>query len=155
MRGTMMDFPLTLNTLLERAKTQFAHSEIVSRLPTDSGAPERTDLNLHRYSYADFYKRARALAEALQRAGVKPGDRVATLMWNTYQHLECYFGIPAAGAVTHTLNLRLHPDELAYIVDHAQDRVLIVQECLLPVWEQVRERLTTHGRARGNPIEHI
>ena len=81
----------------------------------------------------DFYRRAKALAEALQRAGLQPGDRVATLCWNHYAHLEAYFGVPAAGGVVHTLNLRPHAQELAYIVNHAQDRFLIVDDVLLPL----------------------
>ena len=136
MRGNMMDFPLTLTAILERAGAQFPNVEIISRLP-DDGAPR-----FHRYTYADFYSRARALCGALLRAGIQPGDRVATLMWNHYIHLECYFGIPASGAVMHTLNLRLHPDELTYIVNHAEDRFLIVDEVLQPTLAQFRERIS-------------
>src|SRR5215831_19042946 len=107
MFGTMMNYPLTLPPLLERAGKLFNRVEIVSRLP---------DKSLHRYSYGDFYHRTRALAEALQKAGLKKGDRVGTLMWNHYVHLESYFGIPAMGGVLHTLNLRLPPGDLAYII---------------------------------------
>ncbi len=128
----MMRYPLTLAHILERAGTLFANVEIVSRLP---------DCSLHRHTYRDFHQRARALAEALQQIGLKPGDRVATLMWNQYVHLECYFGIPCAGGVMHTLNLRLHPDELAYIAGHAGDRFLLVDDVLLPVLEQFRDRV--------------
>src|SRR5205823_380934 len=122
------DFPLTLHSMLERANTQYGQTEIATRVVAgDSDSTERgADFSMHRYTYRDFYRRARSLAEALKRAGLQPADRVATLMWNTYQHLECYFGIPAAGGVTHTLNLRLHADELAYIMCHADDRLLIV-----------------------------
>ena len=132
MRGMMMDFPLTLATLLERAGRLFGKIEIVSRRP---------DGSLHRYTYADFYRRARALAEALTRAGLQRGDRVATLMWNHAAHLEAYFGIPVAGGVIHTLNLRLHPQEIAYIANHAGDRFLIVDDVLLPVYESFREQV--------------
>jgi acyl-CoA synthetase (AMP-forming)/AMP-acid ligase II len=132
MRGMMMDFPLTLATLLERAGRLFGKIEIVSRRP---------DGSLHRYAYADFYRRARALAEALTRAGLQRGDRVATLMWNHAAHLEAYFGIPVAGGVIHTLNLRLHPEEIAYIANHAGDRFLIVDDVLLPVYESFREQV--------------
>ena len=127
-----MEYPLTLTHFLERAGQLFGSVEIVSRKP---------DGAVHRTRFSDFYRRARALGGALQRAGVKPGDRVATLMWNGYRHLECYFAIPAIGAVLHTLNLRLHPDELTYIVDHADDRVIIVEDVLLPLFEQFRERV--------------
>ena len=93
--------------------------------------------SLHRHHYRDFHRRANALGGALQAAGLKPGDRVATLMWNHYAHLEAYFGIPCAGGVLHTLNLRLHPDDIAYIANHAGDRFLIVDDVLLPLLEMV------------------
>jgi fatty-acyl-CoA synthase len=138
MQSTMMSYPLTLPHLLERAGRYFANSEIVSRLP---------DRSLHRTSYGDFYRRARALAMALTQAGLKRGDRVATLMWNHYAHLEAYFGVPVAGGVVHTLNLRLHPDEIAYIVNDAQDRFLIVDDVLLPLFELFKDRVTFHPNA--------
>src|SRR5690348_17603432 len=86
--------------------------------------------------------RAKQLAVSLSALGVQPGDRVATLSWNHDRHLETYFAIPAIGAVLHTLNLRLHPNELASIVQHAGDRILLVDEMLLPLWEQIRERVS-------------
>ncbi len=132
MRGTMMDYPLTLIPILERAGRFFGRVEIVSRLPGRS---------LHRHTYGDFYRRARALAAGLVKAGLKPGDRVATLMWNHYAHLEAYFGIPAAGGVMHTLNVRLHPNELAYIANHAEDRFLIVDDVSAPVYEKFRDQV--------------
>ena len=131
MQGTMMNYPLTLAHLFERAGTLFGASQIVSRLP---------DKSLHRYSYQDFHRRAQALGGALQAAGLKPGDRVATLMWNHYAHLEAYFAIPCAGGVLHTLNLRLHPDDIAYIANHAGDRFLIVDDILLPLYEKFRDK---------------
>jgi len=130
MLGTMMHYPLTLSHILERAGKYFPEVEIVSRRP---------DHGLHRYTYADLYGRARALAEALQQAGLKRGDRVATLMWNHHAHLEAYFGIPIAGGVLHTLNLRLAPTEIAYIANHAQDRFLIVDDVLLPLYGKIRD----------------
>jgi fatty-acyl-CoA synthase len=132
MKGTMMDFPLTLVSLFERAGKLFGPVEIVSRMP---------DRSLHRSSYGAFYQRAQKLAEALQRAGLRPGDRVATLMWNHAAHLETYFGVPLAGGIVHTLNLRLGPAELAYIINHAADRFLIVDDVLFPLWEKVREQV--------------
>lgn len=129
MQATMMNFPLTLTHIFERAGKLFPETEIVSRLP---------DSQLHRYRYADFYRRARALGGALRRMGLKRGDRVATLMWNHYAHLEAYFAIPCAGGVVHTLNLRLHPDDIAYIANHAGDRFLIVDDVLLPLYEKFR-----------------
>ncbi|MBI1750296.1 MAG: long-chain fatty acid--CoA ligase [Acidobacteria bacterium] len=132
MLGTMMDFPLTVTTILERAGKYFSAVEIVSRRP---------DRSLYRSSYGQVYRRARALGECLQRAGMKRGDRVATLMWNHSAHLETYYGVPVAGGVAHTLNLRLHPDDLAYIVNHAEDRFLIVDDVLLPLYEKFRDRV--------------
>ena len=132
MKGSMMDYPLTLQAILERIPKVYAAVEIVSRRP---------DGSLHRYTYLDFYRRAKALAEALHRAGLQPGDRVATLCWNHSAHLEAYFGVPAAGGVVHTLNLRLHAQELAFIVNHAQDRFLIVDDVLLPLFEQFRDKV--------------
>jgi fatty-acyl-CoA synthase len=131
MLGTMMDVPLTLPPLLARAGRLFPRRAIVSRLP---------DRSLHRYQYADMHRRALALAEALVRAGVRPGDRVATLMWNHHVHLEAYLGIPCAGAVLHTLNLRLHPDQLSFIANDGGARVLIVDDVLLPAFEAWRSR---------------
>lgn len=130
MQGTMMQYPLTLSHSLERAGKFFPNAEIVSLKP---------DHALHRYTYAGLYRRARALAESLQKAGLQRGDRVATLMWNHHAHLEAYFGIPISGGVLHTLNLRLAPSEIAYIANHAQDRFLIVDDILLPLFEQIRE----------------
>src|SRR5437899_9502293 len=132
MNGTMMNYTLTLTSLLERAGKLFPSVEIVSRLP-NKGA--------HRYTYKDFHHRARALCAGLQCAGIRRSDRVATLMWNHAVHLECYFGIPAAGGVLHTLNLRLHPDELSYIANHAEDRFLIVDDVLLHLFEQIRHKV--------------
>ena len=137
MRGLMMDFPLTLAAILRRAEALAGRREIVTRLP---------DKSLHRYTYADFARRARKLAVALGNLGIAPGDRVATLSWNHYQHLEAYFGIPLAGGVLHTLNFRLHADDLAYIVGHAEDRIIIVDAALLPVLAPFRDHLETDTR---------
>ncbi len=137
MNGLMMDFQLTLPAVLRRAETYFPHQEIVSRLP---------DRSFHRYTYADFGRRSRALAVALQELGLERGDRVATLAWNHHVHHEAYFGIPCAGLVLHTLNLRLHPNDLAYIASHAGDRAVIVDRSLVPLLEQFHDR---------TQIEHV
>jgi fatty-acyl-CoA synthase len=129
MQSTMMDVPLSLNHLLERAGTLFASNEIVSRLP---------DKSLRRHSYGQYHRRTRSLAAALRDLGLRRGDRVATLCWNHHAHLECYFGIPAAGGVMHTLNLRLAPDELGWIAGDAQDRFLVIDDVLLPLYAQFR-----------------
>ncbi len=137
MDGLMMDFQLTLPPLLRRAETFFGDKEIVTRLP---------DKSFHRYTNRDLARRAKQLALALQRAGLERGDRVATLCWNHYQHLEAYFGVPCGGFVLHTLNLRLHPKDIGYIAAHAGDRALIVDRSLLPLYEQFA------GEAQ---IEHV
>ncbi len=131
MNGLMMDYQLTLPTILRRAETYFPGKEIVTRLP---------DRSFHRYTYADFGRRSRQLAVALQELGLERGDRVATLCWNHYQHLEAYFGIPCGGFVLHTLNLRLHPNDLAYIASNADDRAVIVDASLVPLLDQFRDR---------------
>src|SRR5262249_32440525 len=128
---TMMDYPLTLTAILERAGQYFSGTEVVSRLP---------DRSICRCNWGQVRQRALKLAECLQAAGLKKGDRVATLMWNHYAHLEAYFGVPAAGGVLNSLNLRLHPDEIAYIANHAQDRFLIVDDVLLPVFEKFKPK---------------
>ena len=127
MQSTMMNVPLSLNHLLDRAGQLFAGNEIVSRLP---------DKTLRRHSFGEYYRRTRALADALKKAGLQTGDRVATLCWNHHAHLECYFGIPAAGGVMHTLNLRLAPDDIGWIAGDAQDRFLVVDDVLLPLYRQ-------------------
>ncbi len=127
----MMDFPLTLAAIFRHAEQVHPRRDIVTRRP---------DGSLHRYTYADFAARARRLAGALHRLGIRPGARVATLGWNHFQHLEAYFAIPLAGGVLHTLNLRLHPDEIAFIVNDADDGLVLVDESLLPLWEQVAPR---------------
>jgi fatty-acyl-CoA synthase len=132
MKSTMMACPLLLTSMIERAGKLFPDVEIASVRP---------DGSLHRYTYREAHRRCRQLSAALQGAGIERGDRVATLMWNQCEHLEAYFGVPAVGGVVHTLNLRLHPDELAYIVNHAEDRFLIVDESLLDIFAQIRERV--------------
>src|SRR5215471_20697210 len=132
MKGTRMEFPLTLGHLLERAGKIFPTVEVVSSRPDNS---------IHRYTYHEMYRRARALAGGLQKLGLRCGDRVATLMWNQYAHLEAYFGIPSAGGVLHTLNLRLAPADLAFIVNHAGDRFVIVDDVLLPLFEKIKDEV--------------
>jgi fatty-acyl-CoA synthase len=133
----MMDFQLTLPHLLKRAETYFGAGEIVSR---------QADKSFHRTTYRDTMRRARQLAVALDKLGLERGDRIATLCWNHHQHHEAYFGIPCGGFVLHTLNLRLHPNDLAYIAQHANDRAVIVDRSLLPLLEQFRDRTN---------IEHV
>lgn len=126
--GLMMDFPLTLDAIFRRAEQLFGDRPVVSR---------RADRQVERSTYGDTLRRARRLALALRRLGVRPGQRVATLAWTNRRHLEAYVAIPWMGAVLHTLNLRLHPEELGWIATHAEDRVVLVDESLLPLWKAV------------------
>ena len=128
MQATMMDTPLTLDWIADRAERWMGDGEIVTRNP---------DRTLSRTTWAEAIGRARRLARGLIAAGIERGDRVATLMWNHAAHLEAYFGIPLAGATLHTLNLRLHPDEIAFIANDAGDRMLIVDDVLLPLYEKI------------------
>ena len=130
MRGTMMNFPLTLPTILERSGKIFPRVEIVSRKP---------DKSIVRTCYGEFYSRARQFSASLLKLGLKPGDRVASMMWNHAGHLEAFFGVPCAGGILHTLNLRLHPHEIAAIANHAGDRFLLVDDVLYPVYEKFRQ----------------
>src|SRR5713101_6681029 len=132
MHGLMMDFQLTVPALLERAGNIFGKVEIVTRRP---------DRSLARYTWHDLYRRAQRLANALTGLGLQRGDRVASLLWNQSEHMEAYFGVPMTGGVLHTLNLRLHPDEISFIANHAGDRFLIVDDVLLPVYEKFRDRV--------------
>ncbi len=131
LRGLTSEYQLNLTSILRRAEQLYGYREIVTRRP---------DKSFHRYTYADFVGRAKRLAVALKRLGVEDGDRVGTLGWNTYQHLEAYFGVPCSGAVLHTLNPRLHEDDLTFIANHAEDRVMLVDETLVPVFQKFRER---------------
>ncbi len=131
MQGLMMNTPLTLAPLLERAGRLFPNKEIVSR----------TETGVHRYTYADFHARVHRLAWALERMGVKRGDRVGTLCWNGRRHLELYFAVTCYGAVLHTLNLRLASDQLAYIIKHAGDSVIFCDASLAALLDPMRDEL--------------
>jgi fatty-acyl-CoA synthase len=130
MKGLMSDYQLTLPAILKRAEELYAKKEIVTRNPDES---------FHRYTYADFARRAKKLAVALGELGLEKSDRVVTLAWNTYQHLEAYFGVPSADLVLHTLNPRLSHNDLAYIINHAEDRVLLIDETLLELLDGIRD----------------
>ena len=127
--ATMMDVPLTIDLVVDRAAKWMTDVEIVSRRP---------DKSISRTSYGPVVERARRLARALIAAGIQPGDRVATLMWNHSEHLEAYFGIPLSGGVLHTLNLRLSPEDIAFIANDAGDRFVIVDDVLVPLLEKVK-----------------
>jgi fatty-acyl-CoA synthase len=127
MKGLMQDYPLTTQHMLWRLERLFDRKEIVTKRETE----------LHRYRYGDLAERVYRLANVLTRLGVKQGDRVATLAWNNYRHLELYYAIPCMGAVLHTLNLRLFPDQLEFTIRDAEDTVLFVDKTLIPVLNQV------------------
>jgi len=128
----MMDFPLTLNVILRRAETIHSRREVVTK---------RSDGTWHRYGYADMARRARQLAVALAKLGISSGDRVATICWNHYAHLETYFAVPCSGGVLHTINPRLHEDHLVHILQEAEDRIVIIDDALFPVLEKIRDRV--------------
>ena len=134
----MMDVQLNTWLLFDHAPKHYSDTQVVSKLA--SGA-------MHRYTYANFGQRSQQLMHALDTLGLAAGDRVATLAYNGHEHLECYFGIPCSGRVLHTLNLRLSPEDLAYIIRHADDRAIVVDPSLLPLLEQVGDAL------RG--VQHI
>ena len=134
MNGQMQSHPLLISNLLIHAERHHAEQQIVSR---------RVEGDLHRYTYKDLAARARQLAKALGVLGVKPGQTVGTLAWNGYRHLELYYAVSGSGAVLHTLNPRLHPDQVVYIADHAEDQVLCFDMTFLPLVEAVAARLKT------------
>jgi fatty-acyl-CoA synthase len=129
MEGLMMDCQLLIPLILERAGSLFAHKEIISCLP---------DRSIHRYSYGSLEERAKKFSRALQNLGVLEGDRVATFCWNHYQHMEAYFAVTGMGAVLHTLNIRLGNEDLAYIVNQAADKIILVDQVLLPQFEKLK-----------------
>ncbi len=133
---TMQRTPLLLSRLMERGPLLAPDEEIVTR--TDGGT--------HRQSYADLRRRAHQLAHALAAHGVAVGDRVGSFLWNNHRHLELYYAVPSMGAVLHTLNIRLGVHDLAYIANHAADRVIFVDEDLLPKLEEIADRLPTVER---------
>jgi len=135
MKGLMMHTPLTTNYILEYGNRVFPNQKISTKNPNGS---------MHQYTYADMYKRTMQLANALvNKFGIKKGDRVATFAWNHYQHLELYYGIPATGAICHPLNLRLSIDQITFIVNHAEDKVIFVDATLLPLFEKVATNAKT------------
>jgi len=126
-----MSCPLTLTHFLERSAKLFPRQQIASK----------TSDGMHRYTFADYHRRVHALAHTLAALGVQPGDRVGTLCWNSFRHLELYFAIPCYGAVLHTLNLRLAPDQLAYIINHAEDQVIFADASLVHLLDALRDQI--------------
>src|SRR6266851_4168258 len=145
MQGLMMDRPLLIQHLIEYAGKCHADTEIVSR--TNEGP-------IHRYTYAEAERRSKQLAKALKRLGIDAGDRVGTLAWNGYRHYELYFGVSGIGAVCHTVNPRLFAEQLRYIVNHAEDKVVFFDLSFAPLveklaaeWKPVRHYVAMTDRA--------
>lgn len=137
MKGLIQDYQLTLPAILKRADQLYGHKEIVTRKP---------DKSLHRYTYKDFVSRAKKLSVALGGLGLAKSDRVATLAWNTHEHLEAYFGVPSAGMVLHTINPRLSPADITYITNHAEDKILLVDETMVKLLDGFKDEVN---------LEHI
>ncbi len=134
MLGLMQNQPLMISSLIEFAERHHGEGEIVSR---------RVEGDIHRTHYAQVAARARQVANALDQLKLDFSDRVATLAWNGYRHLELYFGVSGSGRVLHTLNPRLHPDQIAWIANHAEDKVLCFDMSFLPIIQAIHTRLTT------------
>src|SRR2546430_1557949 len=137
MHGLMSDRPLLVSAILTHAGLYHRDTEIVSR--TVEGA-------IHRYTYAEAERRSKRLAKALLRLGIKPGDRVGTLAWNTFRHFELYYGISGIGAICHTINPRLFDEQIVYIVNHAADRLLFVDTTFLPLLERLAPQFPADTR---------
>ncbi len=136
MRGLMQHDDLVLTRILERATTFYPRQQIVTK----------TAQGIHRETYEEFGERVARLASALKQLGVQPGDRVGSFGFNTYRHLELYYAVPCMGSVLHTLNIRLHPDQVAWIANHAEDNVVFVDAALVPLFEKVAPNLKTVER---------
>ena len=134
MNGSMMQLPLLISSLIVHAERHHGEQEIVSR---------RVEGDIHRTTYRELAARSRRMANALAGLGIARGDRVATLAWNGYRHMELYYAVSGSGAVLHTLNPRLHPDQVVYIADHAEDQVLFFDLTFLPLVEAIAHRAGT------------
>ena len=134
LKGLMQDRPLLISSLIEHAATCHPRGEIVSR--TSEGP-------IHRCTYADIQRRSKQVAQALTALGVQPGERVATLAWNGYRHMELYYGVSGMGAVLHTINPRLFPEQIEYIANHAEDQYLFFDLSFVPLLERLAGRLSS------------
>jgi fatty-acyl-CoA synthase len=134
MQGLMMDMPLLVSSLLQHAARHYGDVEIVSR---------RVEGDIHRYTYADCHERAKKLADAFVRSGTAVGDRIATLAWNGYRHMELYYAVGGLGGVVHTINPRLHPDQIAWIINHAGDSHLAFDLSFVPIIEAIADKCPT------------
>ncbi|HEY9790122.1 MAG TPA: 3-(methylthio)propionyl-CoA ligase [Candidatus Obscuribacterales bacterium] len=128
MKGLMMDCPLLISSIIKHAERHHGRTEIVSR---------RAEGDIHRYTYTEAHARSRKLANVLGSLGCKSGDRVGTLAWNGYRHLEIYYGTSGSGMIVHTINPRLFPEQIAWIINHAEDNVLFFDLTFLPLVESI------------------
>ena len=131
MNGLMMDIPLTITSVVRHAERVHGHQEIVS---------VTRDNPRHRYTYSACFARARKLANAMQGWGLAQGDRIATLAWNDYRHMETYYGAACSGYVCHTINPRLFPEQIVYIVNHAEDRFVFLDPDFWPLIESIADQ---------------
>ncbi len=134
MKGLMQDWPLTVDKVLDHARAINGKREIITR---------RVEGNIVRTSYAELWTAAKRASAALSEAGIGLGDRVATLGWNSDRHMAAWYGTMGIGAILHTLNPRLHPDQIVWIINHAEDKVLIFDKTFLPIVEGIKDRIAT------------
>ncbi|HEU0146350.1 MAG TPA: AMP-binding protein, partial [Bradyrhizobium sp.] len=134
MRGLIMDMPLLISGFIQYAADYHGDAEVVAR---------EIEGDIHRYTYADAHRRIKRMAKALQRLGIKPGEPVGTLAWNTHRHFEMFYAAPGIGVVLHTVNPRLFADQLVYIINHAEDRLLFIDALTLPIVQEIAPRLTS------------
>jgi fatty-acyl-CoA synthase len=137
MLGLMQDWPLLCHRIIEHAAQVHGHQEVVT---TSIEGP------IHRTNYRDIHERALKVSQALDREGIRFGDRIATIAWNTWRHLECWYGIMGIGAICHTVNPRLFAEQIAWIVNHAQDRIVIADITFVPVLEQIAAKMPSVER---------
>jgi acyl-CoA synthetase (AMP-forming)/AMP-acid ligase II len=139
MLGNMMDNPLLISGIIEHAVSSHPNSEIVSRRCENDGIGNQ----IHRYTMKDAAKRSKQIANALIKMGANPSDRIATLAWNNYRHFELYFGVSGIGSVLHTINPRLFPEQLVYIINHAEDRWIFVDLTFVPLLEAIQDQISS------------
>ena len=136
-QGLMQDWPLTCSRIIDHAAVQYGRHKVVSR-SVEGPIVEAT--------YTEIRARARKVAQRLVKEGIRHGDRIGTLAWNTARHLESWYGIMGAGAVYHTVNPRLFPEQITYIVNHAEDRLMLVDLTFVPMLEEIAPKLSTIER---------
>ena len=137
MLGLMQDWPLLCHRIIDHAALNHGNRQVISR---------SIEGPIHRTNYTEIRARALRVAQRLERDGIKLGDRVATLAWNTWRHLESWYGILGIGAVYHTINPRLFPEQIVWIINHAEDRVMMTDLTFLPLLEKIADKLPTIER---------